>query len=94
MKKWAKVVLWFIGVTSVIGVGLILIGMQMHNKSENFVRTEGNFTNVRTLMSSDKVLCSGSATGMIVAEYDSEKPSYYPVCSPLFGEATVGKWQD
>ena len=94
MKKWVKVVLWFMGITSISGVGLILIGMQMHNKSEDFVRTEGHFKNVRTLKSSDKVLCSGSATGMIVAEYDSEKPSYYPVCSPLFGEATVGKWQD
>jgi len=94
MKKWVKVTLWTLGSLVVIAGGLMGIGYSMHKKAERLVHNQGGFTKVRVVSSSDKVLCPGPATGLIVGTYDTEKAKYFPICTPLFGEATLGKWAD
>jgi hypothetical protein len=92
MKKWLKVTLWIVFVSAAIFGGLFWIGLSMHNKAEAFVHSRTNYTDVKAITTSDTILCGGSSAGIIVGQFDTKEPTYFPICAPIFGEASLGKW--
>ena len=88
-----KVIAWLVGI-GVIGYAmLIVIGLYIHGKAEDFSRQEGGFINVQVIAQSNNVLC-GRGIGLIVREYDTPKRKVYPVCAGIFDDAELGRWRN
>jgi hypothetical protein len=92
MNKWVKITLWILSIIVIAVAGLAWLGYSLQENAADYVRKEGGYKDVRTLMSSEKVLCSGPATGFIVGQFDTEEETYFPICVTLMQDVTMGKW--
>jgi len=95
MKKVFKILGITLGVGLVAMIGLGFLGYNMHSKAEGYL-TDNGYKNALVIKQTDDVLCKGSAIGMVVAaKKDTEKEDgYFPICVPMFGEASQGIWAD
>ncbi len=95
MNKWVKRGLIAIAVIALIIAGLLGIGYSQHVKAKSFAEKNGLIqVEVARISGTDRVMCTGSGIGMIIAGKTSTEAEYkyYPVCSSLFGDAKAGKW--
>ena len=86
-----KILKW-VGITIVVlFFGLMGLGAYMHSTAEAFMTSNG-FTDVKVVGTDNRVLCSGSKTGLVVKATAEGEEKYYPICVNIIGKTELGRF--